>query len=214
MSAAASELLSGSAAARRAASQILAERRFHQPDVPRPLHGVLSAVGRVLDAPLNALDSLIAKLATVLPGGVAGAWAVLAALALIAAWAIARRIAHRALEATQSPRAPGTTSAAELERRAATAQDAGRLDEAVRLRFRAGLTRLSEREAFAGAPTRPTVDIARALASPEFDSLAHRFDQIAYGSSPATADDVDRQRQEWPQILRAGQAPQPAGGES
>ncbi|HEY1714842.1 MAG TPA: hypothetical protein VGG07_18210 [Solirubrobacteraceae bacterium] len=214
MSTSAGELLDGSAAARRAASQILAEPRFHQPEVPRPLHGVLATIGRAVQVPLTGLQSLVDKLATILPGGVAGAWILLAALALIAAIVTSRRVAHRGLAATASPRAPGPTSAAELERLAAAAQDAGQLDEAVRLRFRAGLTRLGQRETFAGAPTRPTLQIARALDSPEFDSLAHRFDEIAYGSSPATADDVDQQRREWPQILRAGGPPRPAGGES
>jgi hypothetical protein len=125
---------------------------------------------------------------------------------------VATRVARRGLAATAPPAAAGARRAAELERLAAAAQDAGRLEEAVRLRFRAGLTRLSERETIAGAPTRPTVEISLALHSPRFDSLARRFDEIAYGASPATADDVDQQRQEWPQILRATHAPRPAGG--
>ncbi|HTU95271.1 MAG TPA: hypothetical protein VMF14_05480 [Solirubrobacteraceae bacterium] len=213
MSTPASELLDGSAAARRAAAQILAEHRFHQPNVPRPLHGLLSAIGNVVDAPLKAIQSLVDKLGTILPGGVTGAWALLAAVVVLGAVAAAMRLARRDLAATAVPRAPGRVSAGELETLAAAAQDAGRLDEAVRLRFRAGLTRLSDGETVVSAPTRPTVEIARALGSSRFDSLARRFDEIAYGSSPATADDVDRQRREWPQILRAGRAPDPARGE-
>jgi hypothetical protein len=214
MSTPAGELLGGTAAARRAASQILAERRFHQPDVPRPLHGLLASIGHALQDPLNGLESLVDKLATVLPGGVAGAWALLAALALGTAVIVSRRLARRGLTVSAPLPGPHAASAGELERLAAVAQDAGCLDEAVRLRFRAGLTRLSDRRTLVGAPTRPTVEIARALGSPEFDSLARRFDEIAYGSSPATSDDVDQQRRDWPRILRASQAAQPAGGTS
>ncbi|HEY6522441.1 MAG TPA: hypothetical protein VIY10_01660 [Solirubrobacteraceae bacterium] len=211
MSAAVGELLSSSGAARRAASQILAESRFHQPHVPRPLHGLLAAIGSALQAPLTGLESLVTTIASVFPGGVVGVWALFAALTLAAGLAVATRLARRDLASTASPRVSATQSAGELERLAAAAQDAGRLEEAVRLRFRAGLTRLSDEAAIAGAPTRPTVEIAHALGSPHFDSLAGRFDEIAYGASPATAEDVDRQRREWPEILRAGRAPRLTG---
>jgi hypothetical protein len=214
MSAAVGQLLSSSGAARRAASQILAEGRFHQPHVPRPLHGLLAALGSVLQAPLRGLDSLVATIATVFPGGVVGVWALFAALALAVGVAVSTRVARRGPAATASPRATATQSAAELERLAAAAQDAGRLDQAVRLRFRAGLTRLSDGTTLAGAPTRPTIEIARALGSPPFDALARRFDEIAYGSSPATAEDVDQQRREWPQILQAGHTHRRPGDDS
>ena len=214
MSAAVGELLGSSGAARHAASQILAESRFHQPHVPRPLHGLLAALGSALEAPLRGLDSLVSTIATVFPGGVVGVWALFAALALTMGVAVSTRVARRGLAATASPRATATQSAAELERLAAAAQDAGRLDQAVRLRFRAGLTRLSDGATLASAPTRPTVEIARALRSPHFDALARRFDEIAYGSSPATAEDVDEQRREWPRILQAGHAPRLTGDES
>jgi hypothetical protein len=211
MSTAAGELVGGSAAARHAASQILAQGRFHQPDVPRPLHGLLAEIGNVLDAPLKGLSSLVSTLAAVFPGGVAGVWVLFAALVLVAGLSVSTRVARRGLSVTGSAHLTTVRSAAELERLADQAQDAGRLEEAVRLRFRAGLTRLSERETVRGAPTRPTVEIARALGSPQFDSLARRFDEIAYGSSPATADDVDKQRRDWPQILRTAGPARPAG---
>jgi hypothetical protein len=214
MSAGAEGLLTGSAAARHAASQILAESRFHQPDVRRPLHGVLAAIGNVLQAPLTGLDSLVSKIATVFPGGVTGVWVLFAAMALMAGLAVSTRVARRGVSATTSRPAPGTPSAAELERLAAAAQAAGRLEEAVRLRFRAGLTRLSDGQTIAGAPTRPTVEIARVLGSPQFDSLARRFDEIAYGASLATADDVDQQCREWPQILHDGHAARLTGDAS
>src|ERR1700727_1806976 len=135
MSAEVGQLLSSSGAARRAASQILAEGRFHQPHVPRPLHGLLAALGSALQAPLRGLDSLVATIATAFPGGVVGVWALFAALALAAGVAVSTRVARRGLVATASPRTTATQSAAELERLAAAAQDAGRLDQAVRLRF-------------------------------------------------------------------------------
>jgi hypothetical protein len=74
----------------------------------------------------------------------------------------------------------------------------------VRLRFRAGLARLSEHATISSAPTATTVEISRQLGSSRFDALAGRFDEIAYGNSPATEQDVAAQRREWPQILRSG----------
>jgi hypothetical protein len=39
------------------------------------------------------------------------------------------------------------------------------------------------------------------LHSPDFDALAHRFDEIAYGASPAGADDADDARRRWGEVV-------------
>ncbi len=202
----AGELLRDPGAAQRAAREILAERRFHQPSVPRPLHGTLVAIGKLLASPLNAIEKLAGDLAQYTPGGVTGVW-VLFALALAAiTLGLARRLTRAEL---RGPRAAphgtgGTQSAVELERAAEAAEREGRLDDAVRLRFRAGLARLGERETIPAPRTTPTWVLARRLRSPRFDALAQRFDEIAYGHEPANAADVETARREWPQIIDAG----------
>lgn len=191
--------LASAAAARHAALQILAEGRFHQAALPRPLHGLAEAVGSLLSDPLNAIERFVLRLGRDFPGGVAAFWVVLALAVVIAAAALASRRARNALAEEQ--REVGLPGPAELERAAAHAEREGRLGEAVRLRFAAGLLRLAERGGFSSLETMPSRDIGALVGSERFARLSSRFDEIAYGSSPATAEDVETQRREWPQIL-------------
>ena len=71
----------------------------------------------------------------------------------------------------------------------------------MRLRFRAGLERLSEQGAIASARSTPTAEVARALRSHGFEWLARRFDEIAYGSSTAAAHDAEAAREGWSEVL-------------
>ncbi len=197
--------LSDPGAAQRASHQILTESRFHQPNVPRPLHGLLVAVGKVLESPLSAVESLVTALAAIVPGGVAGVWALFAlALAALAA-ALARRLARAGLRG-RTPTAAGSEleGAVHLEAAALAAERDGRLADAVRLRFRAGLMRLSDRGAIPPAQSTPTREVARRLRSERFEALAHRFDEIAYGHDGAVAADVERARHDWPRIVDEG----------
>jgi hypothetical protein len=73
----------------------------------------------------------------------------------------------------------------------------------VRLRFRAGLVRLAERNAILVPRFTPNAAVARIVNSPEFDGLALRFDEIAYGAAPATADDAREARERWSAVLGA-----------
>lgn len=193
------------AAAQRAARAILAEHRFHQPDVPRPLHGALVAIGRFVEAPLTAIERLAGDLATILPGGIAGVWVVFALALGALALTLARRRA-RSMPAGHDEGLPdgALERAADLERAALAAERAGRLEDAVRLRFRAGLIRLSEHDAIPSPRTTPTREVARRLHSARFDALAQRFDEIAYGHADATRTDVETARRDWPQIIDAG----------
>jgi hypothetical protein len=194
------------AAAQRAARAILAESRFHQPGAPRPLHGALVAIGKFLEAPLSGIERLADDLATVSPGGIAGVWVAFAlALAAITVALACRRARARLRGARQAQDDPGGAErAADLDRAASGAEREGRLEDAVRLRFRAGLAALSERAAIPSARTTPTREVARRLRSARFDALAERFDEIAYGHDSATAADVEHARRDWPEILDAG----------
>jgi Domain of unknown function (DUF4129) len=194
-------------AARRAAAAILREGRFHAPSVPRPLHGVLHAIGEGISSMGNAIAHVVDRIGRVVPGGPAAVWIVLG-LALGAAIALAaRRQARRALwrdrgEIGRSG-ARGPERAAELERAAAEAERDGRYGEAVRLRFRAGLAGLAEQGAITRPASTPTVELARALHSEEFDALARRFDEIAYGAAPAAAEDAQEARRRWDSVVSA-----------
>ncbi len=205
VSAAALLLPGGAGAAQRAAHAILAEGRFHSPRIPRPLHGALVAIGNVLEAPLRALQGLVGILGAAFPGGVAGVWIALAIALLALTLVLAARRSRSALAGEGTAPAAGSPErASELERAALLAEREGRFDDAVRLRFRAGLAHLTERHTIPSARTTPTVEVSRVLRSASFDSLARRFDEITYGSSPAAREDVEAARTEWPRVLGGG----------
>src|SRR5436190_1208887 len=90
---------------------------------------------------------------------------------------------------------------AELERAADAAEHAGRLDDAVRLRFRAGLLRLGDRGAIRYRPSVTTNEVRRVLGSETFDELAGTFEAVAYGGRSAEPPDVDAARRAWPHVV-------------
>jgi Domain of unknown function (DUF4129) len=203
----ASAASAGAAAlARRQAQSILAERRFHAASFPRPLHGVLHALGRALEAPLNVVNELASKLGSVTPGGTATVWAGLAVVVLVLCGLLAARGARRSLaDRTVALRAGGAEPlrAADLERAAGAAEREGRHGDAVRLRFRAGLMLLAEKQLVEVAPSTINAEVSRVLRSRRFDELARRFDEITYGGSPAEREDVEVSRREWRHLLNA-----------
>ena len=143
-----------------------------------------------------------------MPGGSATVWAALAAALLALSAVLATRGARRSL---RDPAGAGTGAgaaraprASDLERDAAAAEAQGRHADAVRLRFRAGLMRLSERELLDGAPAMLNAEVSRALRSEHFDRLASRFEEIAYGGRQAVEEDVRCARHEWSSVLGPG----------
>jgi hypothetical protein len=198
----------GSDAARDAARAILAEHRFHVAAVPRPLHGVLQAIGQALDSPLRLLGDLFDALASVIPGGPVGTAILVGTIALGLAIVTARQRVTRRLQTAGLAAGSGAggvaPGAAELERAAAVAERERRFDDAVRLRFRAGLLRLADRDLVAFEPSMSNSAIARALRSRRFERLAHSFDEIVYGGRSARTEDVDAARSEWPALLKEG----------
>ncbi len=192
-------------AARRAAAAILREGRFHNPSVPRPLHGVLHDIGRVLQAVGRAVTHAVDRVGRIVPGGKVAVWVVLGLALLGAITFLARRCSRRAL--LREPRRGGgsragrVATAAGLERDAAGAERDGRFEDAVRLRFRAGLARLAEEGAIRTARSTPNAQLSRTLHSPDFDALAERFDEIAYGASPAASTDAEEARRRWSAVV-------------
>jgi hypothetical protein len=90
---------------------------------------------------------------------------------------------------------------AELEREAEIAASESDFATAVRLTFRAGLLRLDERGRIRYWPGLTSAEIAELLASPDFEVLARRFDEVVYGHRTAAAVDFANARQGWDQLL-------------
>jgi hypothetical protein len=69
------------------------------------------------------------------------------------------------------------------------------------LTFRAGLLRLDERGRIRYWPGLTSAEVADLLASPEFEALARRFDEVVYGHRTAIAADFVNARQGWDNLL-------------
>jgi hypothetical protein len=183
--------------AREEAQAILEEGRFHEPEVPRPLHGVLGWVGDRLRSLGDAADGL-------LPGGGNVVWFVLAVAALLAALVVGLRLVRgRAPAVSRRGRAgraarddPGA-----LELEADDAERKGDLERALRLRFRAGVLRLAERRLLDDPSSITTGGLVRRLRSEQFTIAASSFDEVVYGRRAATPNDTRLAREGWAAVL-------------
>jgi hypothetical protein len=190
--------------ARRAAEDILADRRFRSDPAPRPLRGPLEWLGDRLETVFDWIGSVLELIPGI--GWIALA---LAAVGALVAW-IVRRARRRVSEGDTGARATPFEAArperaADLERAADEAERAGDLERALRLRFRAGLLRLGERGAIDYRPSVTTGEVRRVLHSDRFDELAGTFEEVAYGGRTAERPDVDAARREWPRVLEGAQ---------
>lgn len=195
--------MADAAQARDLAAEIVAERRFQEPEVPQPFERPLDwlaerveAVGDWLGARFDALDG-------VLPGGAWLVWVLLALTVAGLAVAAARIYVGRAVTAAQRTAAVAAAAAdpAALERDADAAERAGDFERAVRLRFRAGVVRLERARVLEPGGLRTTAEIAGALRSADFDALGTDFDAIAYGGRPAGSGDAAAARERWDAVL-------------
>jgi Domain of unknown function (DUF4129) len=195
-------------AARRVAKEILADRRFHPQQGPRPLAGFFRRVGELIVDPVLRFFRAIGD---VLPAVGSPLWLAIAAVVVVIAAVLTVR-----LSANRSrPRLPGGGRRGspedglhpdELERRAEEAERRGDLDAALRLRFRAGLGRLADAGAVRLRPGLTNAAVGRTLRSPRFDELAGDFDEVAYGGRPATTDDVATARSTWPAVVETARS--------
>ncbi len=198
--------ISDPAEARRQAAAILSERRFHDEKTPRPFAGILDWFGarlRTLGRPFGWLGR---QLNSLLPGGGNAVWIVLTLAGVLAVAVAARRagVLRRRRSSVATSASVERLSAGELERRADEAERDGDLSLSVRLRFRAGLRRLSDGRAINAPEQRPNGEIGRKLALTNYSSLAQRVDAITYANAAAGFDDIHASRTQWPNIIRAG----------
>jgi hypothetical protein len=119
------------------------------------------------------------------------------------AFAAARRRSARAIAGGRGRRSQGPEfdDPDALERDADRLERAGDLEAALRLRFRAGLARLHQAGVVRLPRTITTGAVGRQLRSQRFDGLGRTFDAVVYGRRPASGDDVEAARSEWPRVL-------------
>ncbi len=184
--------------AREEARQILSEERFHETELPRPLRGVLDWLGDRLQPIGDFVDR-------VLPGGDYVGWLVLAMVVLVLATVFATRLVGQrgpgADRRRAGTRAITTDDAAQLEREAAAAENAGDLERALRLLFRAGVVRLAERRQLDDPSSITTGALVRRFRSDAFSAGARSFDEVVYGRREPTPEDARRVREAWETVL-------------
>ena len=192
--------------ARRAAQHILSGRQYRAAPTPRPLRKQLNWLGDRLHKPLDWIGNLLSHVPAILLlviafvlAGIAIAFIVSKVRDRAGSPDERRRAGRIAAEAAEDPDA--------LERFADTAEREGRLDDALRLRFRAGLLRLGDRGAIRYRPAVTTNEVRRVLGSEAFDELARTFEAVAYGGRDAGPPDLDTARREWPRVVAGATRP-------
>lgn len=184
--------------AREEARRILAEERFHETELPRPLRRPLEWLGEQLEPIGDLLAWVVGSMSLVV-------WLLLAAAVLIVAIVVALGLVGR-----RGPPAPGglgrrqaerALDAAALEREAEAAERAGDLEGALRLRFRAGILRLVERRQLDDPALVTTGSLVRRLRSEAFAAGARAFDEVVYGRRAPTEEDVRVVREGWRAVL-------------
>ena len=192
------------AAAREDAREVLAQRRFQPTSVPAPLRDLRERVGEWLRSAGGPFESAFRWLADRIPGGPPVLWAMLATLVLATAALLASRAGAgrdtAAAAAAAAGHAEERMSAAQLRREAERAERAGDLDEALRLRFRAGLVELDHRQLIELRPALTNRELLDAVPSPTLAELVDGFEAVAYGGRPAEDDDVRSARDGWPRV--------------
>ena len=185
------------ATARRQAEHILAERRFHRHEVPRPFRGLLDFLNRLVEPIVNSLGNLFGRPDI--------GWPLLVVLVVCGLLLVGRLVRGRSWAGLHEDgeRAPRRVDPARLEREADEAERQGDLERAIRLRFRAGLLRLHRARAIELEPSTRSGEVARALRSRDFEDVASSFDAVVYGRRPPRDEDVELSRAGWRRVLAA-----------
>jgi len=191
-------------AARESAREVLSEGRFRERSLPRPLHGVFAWIGDQLEPIWRWIADRFNGVAGGLPGGRATLWALLAGIILAATALLAIRVSARRQSAVGGPAGAARTgehvSPARLLTEAARAEARGDLDEALRLRFRAGLLDLDRRELIVLRPALTNRELLGAVPSQTLGGIVADFESVAYGGRQAEDEDLELARDGWPRV--------------
>ena len=72
----------------------------------------------------------------------------------------------------------------------------------MRLRYRAGLLRLRDRDAIEYRASLTAHQVSDQLDSERYDELAERFEGVAYGEQEASAEDSAAAAREWREVVK------------
>lgn len=200
--------------ARDEARRILSGTRYHSKPAKtfRPFAGVLGAVGRFFERVFGPAGRWLER-ELFRPTGswfsaTFGRWWPVVVIAIVVASGaflgalVIRRRTRSAAETERGAAADEHVGWPELERLAEDAERSGDLEQAIRLRFRAGLVRLERDDGLVGATSRTNAELSRDIGSPTFDGLASDLEAIVYGGSEATAEQAGSSRDGWPVVYR------------
>jgi hypothetical protein len=196
--------------ARRQAAHILSQPPFvtKPSHIPDPLRGVLHALGRAFAGTVGKFASWLSRHFSSALHHVFGryTWLGVAVIALAVGVVIGVLLVRRrtrVMRAGPSPdvQVPAEEDLSTLEAAADAAEARGDLEEAVRLRFRVGLTRLESAGIIASRLVTTTGQVRRAVRNPTFDGLAETHEAIAYAGKAASPADAGTARERWPQVI-------------
>jgi hypothetical protein len=194
--------------ARDRAAEILRAKKFQPPSQPRPLRGALRWIGQRIEPlvrPLAPVGRALAAAWDAITAGGALSILVGSVVALLAGLTSLRLVRRRGRRLSSLHRGDaGHVRALDpdaLDRQAEAAEADGRLDEAFRLRFLAGLIRLDRAGVVELRPSLTSGGLRRQVPSAPLIHLTTTFDEIVYGGRPAAADDVAEARSAWRRTL-------------
>lgn len=187
--------------ARDRARDIVGQRRFRGADLPRPFKGPLEWLGDRLQPIADAIGSLLDS-----TGGRIFFAFVLVTLGVLGVVLLARHrrgAGDKTGASKRGSRAERDLDPAALEREADTAERAGDLERALRLRFLAGLLRLERAGVITYRSSITSGEVGRRLRLAPYDTLARTHDEVVYGGRPPRTRDLDESRNAWPEVLSA-----------
>jgi hypothetical protein len=180
---------------------------------PNPLHGFFSAIGRALKFVLGGFigwiyHHFLLHVGHAFTFAFGSWWPWAASVLTLALGATVAVLIYRRRSRTEKIRSEGSMALIamldpdEISRRAQEAFAAGHYENAVRLWFIAGVSRLTSMGFLANGEVRTDRQLLSSIPSPSFASLARRHEQIVYGRQRATVDDARRADEGWLLVMR------------
>ena len=204
------------AKARRSAEAVLAAEKYKDHQLPRPFKGAIGWLAdrlRPVGRPLAALGRGIVRYVLAPPIrailGLPGGRFILGALVAVLGGVVVAWLGRRSSRASVAePRSSSglvdlSRDPADLDREAEAAEAAGELEQAVRLRYEAGLIRLVRAKRIELRAATTARDVAGQVGGPVIAELTSTFEEVVYGERAATSDDISEARRGWAELLGA-----------